>query len=82
MVKKLILLVLLISIGFADEKTDAFNMVNEYRQKAGMISFKANSYLDKAAYNHSRYSAINRVYGHYEDSSFPAFTGVTPTDRA
>ena len=83
MLKKLILLLLLlISIGYADEKTDAFNMVNEYRQKAGMINFKSNSYLDKAAYNHSHYSAINRVYGHYEDSSFPAFTGVTPTDRA
>lgn len=72
----------ILSFAFADEKTNAFNMVNDYRQIAGMTAFEENSYLDAAAYNHSHYMAINNLYGHYEDSSLPGYTGYSPSDRA
>ena len=82
MFKKIVIFLILVLISFADEKTNAFNLVNKYRQIAGMIGFSPNSYLDKAAYNHSHYMAINNIHGHYEDSSKAGFTGTTPSDRA
>ena len=58
------------------------NYLNSYRENAGMIQFTENNLLDQAALNHALYLANNNIFSHYESSSYPYFTGVTPSDRA
>ena len=59
-----------------------YGYLNSLRKKAGMIELKRNSYLEKAAKNHSLYMVKNNVFGHGESQSGEGFTGYKPADRA
>jgi len=62
--------------------SDAYEYLNQLRQKAGMISFKKSPVLEQSAKNHSNYISSNQVIGHLENKSHSKFTGVTPENRA
>ena len=55
--------------------------LNTLRQKAGMITYNAESHLDTAAYNHAHYLMINNAGGHGESSGNPGYTGASPSER-
>ena len=64
-----------------EEINRGLEYLNSLREKVGLVPFKLNSYLSKAAYNHALYMAVNRIVGHYESEGYSGFTGVTPSDR-
>lgn len=55
--------------------------LNGLRASTGMTTLRSNTLLDTAAANHSLYSFLNNVTGHYQDPIDPGFTGVRPADR-
>jgi len=75
--KKIILF--LGSLLFAN---DGLDYLNNLREKAGLNSLTENSFLQKAAKNHSNYMRINNLFSHYENPNYRGFTGVTQSDRA
>ena len=65
----------------ANEKEDALSYINSLRQKSGLIKFKANKRLDKAASSHASYLLRQQKHGHYEKKGWRGYTGKTPSDR-
>ncbi|ACM93721.1 putative lipoprotein [Nautilia profundicola AmH] len=55
--------------------------LNFLRNKAGMISLKANNNLIIAAENHAYYLYVNNATGHEEEEGKKGFTGQWPSDR-
>jgi hypothetical protein len=66
-----------------EASTDAKGLayLNTIRANAGLIKFKHNPALQKAASAHAKYLILNQVYGHYEKSVSIAYTGSTPAER-
>jgi len=77
--KKLILSLFIGVSAFAND--DALNYLNSLRAKAGLSKLTENSYLDKAALNHSTYLKDNNIFSHYESNYNQGFTGETPSKR-
>ncbi len=61
---------------------EALVTVNHFRYQAGMIPFRENDALDKAAQAHADYLATYGVVSHRERSSRKGFFGSRPIDRA
>ncbi len=65
----------------AKQKQSAFKYLNSIRQDAGLIKFKSNKKLDKAAASHAKYLFRQQKNGHYEKKGWKGYTGKTPSDR-
>ena len=59
----------------------ALDYLNSLRSKSGANYLKYNSILEKAAYKHAKYLALNQELEHFESPSKRAFYGVYPWDR-
>ncbi len=65
----------------AKETQNALAYLNEIRQKSGLVSFKPNKQLSKAANAHAKYLVRQQKNGHYEQKSRSGYTGRVPSDR-
>ena len=65
----------------AKEHQRASEYLNSIRQDAGLIQFKPNKKLDKAAASHAKYLVRQQKIGHYEKKGWGGYTGKTPSDR-
>ena len=65
----------------AKETQDALAYINALRQKSGLIKFKINKKLNKAASSHASYLIRQQKHGHYEKKGWKGYTGKTPSDR-
>jgi len=65
----------------AKEVQSALEYLNAQRQKSGLVKFKANMILNKAARSHAAYLVRQQKHGHYEKKGWKGYTGKTPTDR-
>ncbi len=65
----------------AKENQSALEYLNGIRQDAGLIQFKPNKQLGKAAKSHANYLVRQQKNGHYEKRGRGGYTGTTPTDR-
>ena len=75
-------LVLLCSMPLHAKKTQgALEYLNAHRQKSGLIKFKPNKHLNKAAKSHASYLVQQQKNGHYEKKGWKGYTGKTPSDR-
>lgn len=68
------------SVG--SEELAAFHLLNAERGRCGFGLLAQNAHLDAAAAGHANFQLVNNLVGHFQDDTKPAFTGVTPTDRA
>mgnify|MGYP006287691445 CR=1 FL=1 len=66
----------------SNEAKAAFRYLNKQRIDAGMIAFRWNPILERAARNHAIYLKENNFYSHLQFADKPHFTGVKPGDRA
>jgi uncharacterized protein YkwD len=64
------------------EELAAFNLLNVERGRCGFGLLTQNAHLDIAAAGHANFQLVNNMVGHFQDDTKPAFTGVTPADRA
>lgn len=69
------------SCNFDTTPFNPLNYVNDWRESSGLERLRTNSYLEKAASNHSRYRTMYQT-GHYERYGDRAYTGKVPSDRA
>jgi len=76
----LLLSLLLVSLE-ADNKKDGLAYLNTIREHAGLIKFKPNKALEKAATAHAKYLIRNQTKSHYEKKGRSSFTGTTPSKR-
>lgn len=78
-----VLTFLILSFFWLEASSDAKSLeyLNSIRTDAGLIKFKHNIALQKAASAHAKYLIKNQVYGHYENSSHYGYTGRTPAQR-
>jgi len=65
----------------AKEHQSALDYLNSIRQDVGLIKFKSNRKLDKAAKSHANYLVRQQKNGHYEKKGRRGYTGKTPSDR-
>ncbi len=65
----------------AKENQNALGYLNSIRQNAGLIQFKPNNQLNKAARSHANYLLRQQKNGHYEKMGRKGYTGKTPSDR-
>jgi len=65
----------------AKEQQGALTYINSLRQKSGLIKFKSNKKLSKAAKSHASYLVRQQKHGHYEKKGWKGYTGRTPSDR-
>ena len=65
----------------AGELQGALHYLNTLRQQSGLIPFKENVQLNRAASNHASYLLRQQNIGHYETRGYNGFTGQTPSDR-
>lgn len=70
----------LVSIFLNATQIDALTYLNDLRTSTGLIPFKHNSALDKAARAHAKYLIVKQRTGHYEKKS-KYRTGKTPSER-
>ena len=77
----IVALLLIFSTLDAKEHQSALNYLNSIRQDAGLIKFKPNKKLDKAAASHANYLVRQQKIGHYEKKGWGGYTGKTPSDR-
>jgi len=66
---------------YAGEEKSSLAYINTLRQKSGLIKFKANSKLNRAAKSHASYLVRQQRNGHYEKRGWKGYTGRTPSDR-
>ena len=78
-----LVVVLLLTFGTIEAKENqaALGYLNSIRQDAGLIKFKPNKKLDKAAKSHANYLLRQQKNGHYEKKGWKGYTGKTPSDR-
>ncbi len=65
----------------AKEDQNALGYLNSIRQDAGLIQFKPNKKLAKAAASHAKYLVRQQKNGHYEKRGWGGYTGKMPSDR-
>jgi len=66
---------------YAKETQGALEYLNTHRQKSGLIKFKPNRKLNRAAKSHANYLVRQQKNGHYEKKGWKGYTGKTPSDR-
>jgi len=66
----------------ADDRSNAYLILNNIRHQAGLEPFRKNSTLEKAAENHASYLSLNNIASHFERRNRAGFTGKKPEDRA
>jgi len=74
------LLLFTVSLNAQEEQSD-LAYINSLRQKSGLIKFKSNKKLNKAAKSHASYLVRQQKNGHYEKKGWKGYTGRTPSDR-
>jgi hypothetical protein len=65
----------------AKKTQGALEYLNAHRQKSGLIKFKPNKKLNRAAKSHADYLVRQQKNGHYEKKGWKGYTGKTPSDR-
>ena len=60
---------------------DAFGLINQLRETAGMTAFSKNKQLSEAALNHALYCHDNRTGGHFESKTYSGYTGYDHIER-
>ena len=70
----------LITVSLYATQINGLTYLNDLRASVGLIPFKKNSALDKAARAHAKYLMVKQRTGHYEKKSKYS-TGKTPSDR-
>lgn len=65
-----------------DKNQDVLAYLNRQRVQSGMVAFKKNDILQKAAKNHAIYDVKHKNQGHIESKNKSYFTGKNPFDRA
>ncbi|TET88781.1 MAG: CAP domain-containing protein [Sulfurovum sp.] len=65
----------------AKENQSALGYLNDIRQDAGLIQFKPNKQLGRAAKSHANYLIRHQKNGHFEQKGKGGYTGRVPTDR-
>ena len=65
----------------AKQNQSALEYINGIRQDVGLIKFKPNKRLDKAARSHANYLVRQHKNGHYERKGRSGYTGRVPSDR-
>jgi len=84
-IKYLLRLIIVFLLTFAlldaKENQSALGYLNSIRQNVGLIQFKPNKQLDKAARSHANYLLRQQKNGHYEQKGWKGYTGKTPSDR-
>ena len=65
----------------AKEQQSALSYINSLREKSGLIKFKTNEKLNKAAKSHASYLVRQQKHGHYEKKGWKGYTGRTPSAR-
>ena len=68
--------------AIANDRTKAFDYLNQIRGYAGLTSFGKNAELEKAAENHAAYLSLNNIASHFEQENLEGYTGRKPDDRA
>ena len=63
------------------QETGALHYLNDIRSKSGLIAFKPNHILNKAAKAHARYLLKQQINTHFENSRYKGFVGKTPSAR-
>ncbi len=81
MLRLTIVFLLIFAMPDAKENQSAFDYLNTIRQDAGLIQFKSNKQLKKAAKSHVTYLFRQQKNGHYEQKGWKGYTGKTPSDR-
>jgi hypothetical protein len=76
-----LVLLLTFTTLYAKENQNALDYLNTIRQNAGLIKFKPNKKLGKAARSHAHYLVRQQKNGHYEKRGWGGYTGKTPSDR-
>jgi hypothetical protein len=76
-----LVLLLIFTTLYAKENQNALDYLNTIRQNAGLIKFKPNKKLGKAARSHAHYLVRQQKNGHYEKRGWGGYTGKTPSDR-
>jgi len=78
----LFVFLLLFSVSLqAKEQQGALSYINSLRQKSGLIKFKSNKKLNKAAKSHASYLVRQQKHGHYEKKGRKGYTGRTTSGR-
>jgi len=73
-------LLVLVSLE-AKERQSTLTYLNDIRQKSGLIVFRPNAQLAKAAHAHAKYLVRHQKNGHYERKGKSGYTGRVPSDR-
>jgi len=81
LLRTIVLFLLTFSILFAKQNQTALDTLNSIRQNVGLVQFKSNKKLDKAAKSHADYLVRQQKNGHYEKKGWRGYTGRTPSDR-
>ena len=81
MLRLVVFLFLTLIVLDAKESQGALGYLNSIRQDAGLIQFKSNKKLDRAAKSHANYLLRQQKNGHYEQKGWKGYTGKTPSDR-
>lgn len=63
------------------KQSKSLQYLNTLRTQVGLIPFKTNKALKRAATAHAKYLTRQQANGHYEKKGYKGFSGVTPTDR-
>lgn len=71
---------LLVSLEANSDK-QGLTYLNKIREHTGLIAFKPNKALEKAAASHAKYLVQNQTNGHYEKIGKYSYTGRTPSKR-
>ncbi len=81
MAKYFVYLFLFLCLPILDD-AQALDYLNSFRQRAGLISFRYNSYLTLAAQKHSEYMQANKTLTHIEKPFKPKFYAQRPAEKA
>ncbi|PHS37157.1 MAG: hypothetical protein COB07_11430 [Sulfurovum sp.] len=73
-------ILLLVSLEANSDK-QGLAYLNKIREHTGLIAFKSNKALKKAAASHAKYLVQNQISGHYEKIGKYSYTGRTPSKR-
>ncbi|HSR73771.1 MAG TPA: CAP domain-containing protein [Sulfurovum sp.] len=65
----------------ANSQREGLVYLNTIRERAGLITLKSNSVLQKAAASHAKYLIRHQNSGHYEKHGKEFYTGNTPSQR-
>ncbi len=76
----LFLLALCVSLE-ANGKKEALAYLNSTRVASGLIPFRQNSFLEKAATSHAKYIIRNQISGHTEKKGKYSYSGRKPSQR-